>query len=122
MPSQYTYDHSSSNIEGLVQHATRHNIELSSDVTIRDKKANTPHSPAQPHETPAVVFFPKTTQDTSVLLKECNERRIAVTSFGAGTSFGGALTSNGGICISFERMQAIVALRTVGPHPRSHMY
>jgi D-lactate dehydrogenase (cytochrome) len=122
MPSQYTYDHSNSNIEALVQHATRHNIELSSDITIRDKKANTPHSPAQPHETPAVVFFPKTTEDTSVLLKECNERQIAVTSFGAGTSFGGALTSNGGVCISFERMQAIVALRTFTPYLKSPIY
>jgi D-lactate dehydrogenase (cytochrome) len=112
MHSKYTYNHLPVNITALVQHATRHNIEHSSDPTIRDNKANTPHSPAQPNEIPAVVFFPKTTEETSILLKECNEKRIAVTSFGAGTSFGGALTSNGGICISFERMQKIVALRT----------
>jgi FAD/FMN-containing dehydrogenase len=33
-----------------------------------------------------------------------------VTSFGAGTSFGGALSNNGGICISFEKMKALVKL------------
>jgi D-lactate dehydrogenase (cytochrome) len=111
MPSSHIYNHSSSNVDALVQHTLRHQIEHSSDREIRDKKANTPHSPVQPHEIPAVVFFPKTTKETSILLKGCNERNIAVTSFGAGTSFGGALTSNGGICISFERMQKVVALR-----------
>ncbi|KAF2830848.1 hypothetical protein CC86DRAFT_316468 [Ophiobolus disseminans] len=77
----------------------------------KDKKANTPHSPVTPDQTPTTVFYPQSTQQTSTLLKECHARHIAVTSFGAGTSFGGALTSTrGGICISFESMKRIIAL------------
>ena len=45
------------------------------------------------------------------MLKACNERRIAVTPFSGGTSFGQALgNSEGGVCISFERMDRIVAV------------
>ncbi|KAF2628637.1 hypothetical protein BU25DRAFT_430488 [Macroventuria anomochaeta] len=62
-------------------------------------------------KTYVTVFFPKSTQDVSIILKACNERRIAVTSFSGGTSFGGALTSTrGGVCISFEHMKGIIAL------------
>jgi D-lactate dehydrogenase (cytochrome) len=111
MASQYTYNHSAENIQDLTAEASRHGIPHSTDPATRDKKANTPYSPVPPDQTPTVVFFPTSTQQTSSLLKACNDRHIAVTSFGAGTSFGGALTSvHGGICISFERMKSIVKL------------
>jgi len=111
MTPRYTYDHTDQNIQGLIDEASKHGIEYSSDPSIRDKKANTPHSPVTPDQIPTVVFFPQTTKETSVLLKACNEKRIAVTSFGAGTSFGGALTSiRGGVCVSFEKMKQIVKL------------
>ncbi|KAH8725003.1 hypothetical protein GQ44DRAFT_616877 [Phaeosphaeriaceae sp. PMI808] len=79
--------------------------------TICDIKANTPYSPVQPDETPAIVFFPKSTHKTSILLKACNDRRIAVTSFSGGTGLGGVLTSSrGGVCVSFENMKDVIAL------------
>lgn len=107
----YHFATSPESIESLKSELGKHNIEHSSDPTVRESKANTPHSPVPAHETPVTVIFPRSTQDVSDILKACNEHRIAVTSFSGGTSFGGALTSTrGGICISFERMKSIVAL------------
>ncbi|KAF1930130.1 uncharacterized protein M421DRAFT_91307 [Didymella exigua CBS 183.55] len=107
----YHFETSPEIIHSLLFKMSKHNIEYSTDPAIRDSKANTPHSPVPAHETPVTVFFPKTTQDIATILKECNERRIAVTSFSGGTSFGGALTSTrGGICISFEHMNSITTL------------
>jgi D-lactate dehydrogenase (cytochrome) len=107
----YHFNRSQQSIESLIAEVSRHNIEHSTDPAIRDSKANTPHSPVSPDETPVTVFFPRSTSDVSAILKACNERQIAVTSFSGGTSFGGALTSTrGGICVSFERMKSIVAL------------
>jgi D-lactate dehydrogenase (cytochrome) len=111
MASRYVYNHSKQNIVDLIAEVSEHDIEYSTDPAVRDKKANTPQSPVLPEETPDTVFFPKSTQETSVILKACNDRHIAVTSFSGGTSFGGALTSKrGGICVSFERRTNIVAL------------
>ncbi|OSS50618.1 hypothetical protein B5807_04320 [Epicoccum nigrum] len=108
---QYHFNKSQQSIESLIAEVSRHHIEHSTDPAIRDSKANTPHSPVTPDETPVTVFFPRSTSDVSVILKACNERYTAVTSFSGGTSFGGALTSTrGGICVSFERMKSIVAL------------
>ncbi|KAL6712130.1 D-lactate ferricytochrome c oxidoreductase [Coniothyrium glycines] len=106
-----TYDHSTSNIDGLISDITKHGIEYSVDEDVRDAKSNTKHSPVPKHETPQVVFLPRSTQETAIVLKACNDRRVAATSFSGGTSFGGALTSvRGGVCVSFERMKKIVAL------------
>jgi D-lactate dehydrogenase (cytochrome) len=108
---KYTYDHSPSTIAALIALASAHSIAYSTDLTTRESKSNLPQSPASSAETPAVVFNPRTTKDVSTLLSFCNTHRIAVTSFGAGTSFGGALTSShSGICISFERMKSLVRL------------
>ncbi|KAJ4347433.1 D-lactate ferricytochrome c oxidoreductase [Ascochyta clinopodiicola] len=107
----YLYSVSRSSIESLISEVAKHGIEYSTDPSIRDSKANTAHSPVSADETPITVFFPRSTPDVSVILKACNERRIAVTSFSGGTSFGGALTSTrGGVCISFEKMKEIVVL------------
>jgi D-lactate dehydrogenase (cytochrome) len=107
----YTYNHSKLNIDSLITEISKHGIEYSVDPSIRDPKSNTPHSPAPTHETPLAVFFPKSTEETSIILKTCNERLIAVTSFSGGTSLGGALTAlKGGICVSFEKMDKLVKL------------
>lgn len=107
----YYYDSSKTSSASLMFEVSKHHIEYSSDPSVRDSKANTAHSPVSADETPVTVFFPKSTQDVSVILKACSERRIAVTSFSGGTSFGGALTSTrGGVCISFEKMKEIIAL------------
>ncbi|KAH7396913.1 hypothetical protein DE146DRAFT_614874 [Phaeosphaeria sp. MPI-PUGE-AT-0046c] len=74
----------------------------------KSRKANKPQSPASPDELPHVVFWPRSTRETSLLLSECNTRTIPVTSYGSGTSFGGALHSTGGICISFEKMNQLI--------------
>ncbi|USP81625.1 D-lactate dehydrogenase [cytochrome], mitochondrial [Curvularia clavata] len=109
--SSYTYNHSEANIKSLIEQVKKHGIEYTLDARERNAKANTKHSPAPPHETPLAIFFPASTQDVSIILKACNERQVAVTSFSGGTSFGGALTSSrSGICVSFERMQEVVAL------------
>lgn len=109
MPHQFNTSQQS--ISSLVTEIGGHGIEHSVDPAVRDSKANTPHSPVSPKETPAAVFFPRSTQDVSIIAKACSKRRIAVTSYSGGTSFGDALTSKrGGICISFERMKDITAL------------
>jgi D-lactate dehydrogenase (cytochrome) len=108
MPS-YTYNHTQADISRLISELNKHNIEYSEDAVVRDSKANTPHSPASAQETPLVVLFPTSTVQTSIILKACNERRIAVTSVSGGTSFGGALSCvRGGVCVSFERMDKVV--------------
>ncbi|KAF2130482.1 FAD-binding domain-containing protein [Dothidotthia symphoricarpi CBS 119687] len=110
-PSSYTYNHTQTNITSLISHLETHNIPYSTDPETLTSKANTPHSPAQPHETPLAVFFPTSTQHVSTILKACHERLVAVTTFSSGTSFGGALTATrGGICVSFEKMNKIVRL------------
>jgi D-lactate dehydrogenase (cytochrome) len=103
------YNHTGDNIQRLVQELSQKGLAYSADPAIRDSKANTAHSPVSPDETPVIVFFPDSTEKVSVILKACNERCIAVTSFSGGTSFGGALTATrGGICVSFEMMKSVV--------------
>jgi D-lactate dehydrogenase (cytochrome) len=107
----YIYNHTQGNINNLIAEISEHRIEYTTDPSICDSKSNRPHSPALSHETSLAVFFPKTTKETSIILKACNERRIAVTSFSGGTSLGGALTAlEGGVCVSFERMNEVVKL------------
>lgn len=74
------YDHSRETIESLIDEIKCHGIEFSVDQQVRDAKANTKHSPVPEHETPLVVFLPQSTKETSLILKSCNDRRIAVTS------------------------------------------
>ncbi|KAF2853157.1 hypothetical protein T440DRAFT_349613, partial [Plenodomus tracheiphilus IPT5] len=58
---------------------------------------------------PLLIIYPLSTACTSIILKACNERRIAVTSYSGGTGLGGALSAvRGGVCVSFERMKKVV--------------
>jgi glycolate oxidase len=53
---------------------------------------------------PDAVLFPRSEQDVSDILKYCNEHRIVLIPRGAGSGFtGGALPSNGGIVLGFEK-------------------
>lgn len=105
------YNHSPDNISGLTRDAESRGIIYTTDTSQCNARSITKHSIAPSDEVPRVVFYPKTTEETSTILKACNERRIAVTSYSGGTSFGGALTATrGGVCISFERMKDIVAV------------
>jgi glycolate oxidase len=53
---------------------------------------------------PDLVLFPRDELDISKILKYCNEQKIIITPRGAGSGFtGGALPSNGGIILAFEK-------------------
>jgi len=53
---------------------------------------------------PDAVLFPKDESDVSEILKYCNQNQIVITPRGAGSGFtGGALPSNGGIVLAFEK-------------------
>ncbi len=56
------------------------------------------------HFEPDAVLFPRHEEDVSVILKYCNEHRIIIVPRGAGSGFtGGALPSQGGIVLAFEK-------------------
>ena len=56
------------------------------------------------HFEPDAVLFPRDEDDVSKILKHCNENQIVIVPRGAGSGFtGGALPSNGGIVLAFEK-------------------
>ena len=58
-----------------------------------------------------VVVWPKTAQQVADILCIANERHVAVTAWGAGSSLeGNPIPLFGGISLSMERMNAIVAI------------
>ncbi len=60
---------------------------------------------------PDVVIKPRTATEIRAILKICNENKIPVTPRGAGTGLsGGALPHLGGVLISMERMNSIIAI------------
>lgn len=60
---------------------------------------------------PEVVALPETTAQVSALMKLCYAYRIAVTPRGAGTGLsGGSLAVHGGLMVSLERMNRILAI------------
>ncbi len=60
---------------------------------------------------PDVVVEPETTAQVSALMKLASEFRIAVTPRGAGTGVtGGALAIGGGVLLSLQRMNKIIAI------------
>ena len=60
---------------------------------------------------PEVVLLPSTTEEVSNIMKICFNKNIPVTARGAGTGLsGGALPVNGGVVISFERMNRIIEI------------
>jgi len=63
------------------------------------------------HFLPELVIKPRTTEETSAILKICNEKKIPVTPRGAGTGLsGGALPQLGGVLLSTERMNSILQI------------
>lgn len=60
---------------------------------------------------PDIVIKPRTAEEISSIMKICNAGKIPVTPRGAGTGLsGGALPQNGGVVISFERMNSIIEI------------
>lgn len=63
------------------------------------------------HFPPDVVIRPRTAHEISEIMKICFAHKIPVTPRGAGTGLsGGALPQFGGVVISFERMNTILAI------------
>jgi len=63
------------------------------------------------HFLPEMVVKPSTTSEVSQIMRFCNTHRIPVTPRGGGTGLsGGALPHLGGVLISMERMNKIVAI------------
>lgn len=60
---------------------------------------------------PDIVLKPSSKEDLAKILAYCNEKKIAVTVRGAGTGLsGGALAVKGGVLISMERFNHILAI------------
>jgi glycolate oxidase len=63
--------------------------------------------------TPAWVVFPTTTEEVARVLLLANQHRVPVTARGSGTGLSGAATpSQGGIVVSFEKMDRILEIDT----------
>ena len=63
------------------------------------------------NERPAIVCYPKSTQQVSEIMKMCHRRRLPVTAYSGGTSLEGHFSATrGGICIDFQRMDEIIKL------------
>lgn len=61
---------------------------------------------------PDVVVFPQTAEEVSQIMKLANEKRIAVTPFGMGTSLEGhAIPYAGGISMDFSLMNQVLEVR-----------
>ena len=64
--------------------------------------------------TPELVLFPQHTEQVSRIAAYCNNNRIPLTSRGAGTGLsGGCLPVEGGVVISFEKMNRILKIDTI---------
>ena len=62
---------------------------------------------------PAAVVFPETTDEVAAILGIANEQGIPVTARGSGTGMSGAcLPVEGGIVVSFERMNRVLEIDT----------
>lgn len=60
---------------------------------------------------PAVVVKPETTDEVATIMKYCYENNLIVTPSGARTGLsGGALADQGGVLLSLERMNKIIAI------------
>lgn len=60
---------------------------------------------------PEVVVRPRTAEDVSAIMKICNQFKIPVTPRGGGTGLsGGALPHLGGVLLSTDRMNSIIAI------------
>src|SRR5690606_35200795 len=60
---------------------------------------------------PELVLIPKNAEEISHIMRLCHDNRIPVTPRGAGTGLsGGALAVHGGVVLSMERLNAIIAI------------
>ncbi len=81
--------------------------DIVGDENIYDDKAHLiaySYDATREHFEPDAVIFPRNEDDISKILKYCNENNIIIVPRGAGSGFtGGAIPSEGGIVLAFEK-------------------
>lgn len=107
------YNHTPDNITALIQDIQNAapSTTYSTNAADLTPTSSTDHSYAPPGQVSKAVFYPRTTEDTSIILKACHKRRVAVTAYSGGTSLPGALTnSRGGVCVHFGAMDKVLGV------------
>lgn len=88
---------------------------VSSDRVLSSDSERVLHSRDESHHEehrPDVVIYPLSAQEISQILKFANEKKIAVTPWGAGTSLeGNPIPVRGGIVLNLSRMNKVIEIR-----------
>jgi D-lactate dehydrogenase (cytochrome) len=84
---------------------------LTVHLNAREQHGNTLSEIA--NQPPDAVVFPHTTEEVAAIVGLCNENRVPVIPFGAGTSLEGQVNApRGGICIDTSHMKRILAVNS----------
>ncbi|SCY69657.1 FAD-binding oxidoreductase [Microvirga guangxiensis] len=63
------------------------------------------------NQPPDIVFYARTTEEVSEIVKLCAEKRVPIVPFGTGTSLEGHINApDGGVCIDLSLMKRIIAV------------
>jgi D-lactate dehydrogenase (cytochrome) len=97
-------------IQGAIATLKAHFGErLSTNTSVRDQHGRgEAYAPSAP---PDAVIWPQSTAEVSAILRVCNQERVPVIAYGAGTSLEGHVSApRGGICLDMSRMDQVLAV------------
>jgi D-lactate dehydrogenase (cytochrome) len=82
---------------------------LSTNAVVREQHG---HGEAYAHASPPdAVLWPQSTAEVSAILRVCNQERVPVIAYGAGTSLEGHVSApRGGLCLDMSRMDQVLAV------------